>query len=377
MQNKNSTHLNLLERHASIFWREINPKTKSCNKLKELLEIHATYEHWEQVINLSSRAVLHLNKNFERSEFYYIWICALNETQDLSSLKHLAKHLLLMGNQYPIFNCIAAIGYVFSGQIKNALKIIKNQKKINNINNKYYKEALALFLSQLKNKTNVKKGIFLHKKLCLHNNSSYFTWRNFLRVLSQHNFEKIMSRMYNLMHIKFPFSHEPYITSALIAISENNWMESIRLLSQIIKDNPGNKEAILALAHSYISNNQLENSYELISRNKAIFHDEDYDYNFLMANLYRNFAKNKNDKQDCEESILYYEKAISLAKFFHFPYEKLEEFRNEMLLFKSDLNSKKKLLWSIESFLEKKDQLSISSIFSLHGIGQNFKLNLK
>lgn len=377
MQSQSSMHLNFLDRNASIFWREINPKPSSCAKLKKLLEMYAMNGNWENVINLSSRAVLHLNKNYERCEFYYIWICALNETNDTEALLHLAKHLSYMGREYSIFNCLAIIAYNFANEQNICLNLLKNQKKYHNIKNKYYKEALALFLTSLNTKRHIQKGIFLFKKMCSNKNVGYLTWRNCLRVLSQHNYEKSMSRIYNLMHIRFPSAHEPYITSALIAMNEKKWNESIRLLKQIIKDNPENNEAILALAHSYEENNEFDKAYELITANSDLFHEQDYDYNFLMARLLSYSAKEKESKEDAEESILFYEKAISLANFFKFPIKKLEELCNEIILFNKNVVSKHKLTFTLETFLQKNTCPSIAQITSFERFGKHLKLNLK
>jgi len=377
MPNKNESHLNILEQNASIFWREINPKASSCIQLKRLLEMYATFENWESVINLASRAVLHLNKNYERAEFYHIWICALNETHDLTSLVHLAKHLLLMGEEYSVFNCLAIIAYTFAGKNKIALKLLKEQKKSCNVKNRHYREAVGLFLSSLKNKRYIKKGIYILRKLCSDKNVGYLSWRNCLRVLSQYNCVISMSRMYNLMHVRFPFAHEPYITSSLIAIDEKNWAESIRLLNQIIKDNPHNMEAILALSQSYEENNEHEKAYHLVVKNKDLFHEQDYDYNYTMARLLEKSAKSKQSKEDCEDAILFYDRVISLARFFRFPVEKLEHSRNEMHKLNRIFENKSNLLSSLETFLQKNSSPSIVSSLAIAGAGRAFKLYSK
>ncbi|MES2614710.1 MAG: hypothetical protein V4591_04775 [Bdellovibrionota bacterium] len=377
MLRQNHTHLNLLEHNASIFWREINPKVSSCIQLKQLLSMYATFENWESVINLSSRAVLHVNKNYERAEFYYIWICALNETHDYPALIHLAKHLIRMGAQCSAFYCLAAMAYTFAEKNKLALKLLKEQKKLHNMNNRYYREALGLFLTSLKRKIYVRKGMILLKKVCSNKSAGYFSWRNCIRVLSQNNCEDSMSRMLNLMHLKFPFAHEPYITSALIAMNENNWKESIRLLNQIIRDNPENKEAVLALSQCYEEDNGFENAYELMLKNKNLFHDQDYDYNHTMARLLEHNAREKNCKESCEDAVLFYDKVISLANFFHFPFNMFVAAREELQQFNKGLETKNKLLWSLEFFLQQQKPLSIASILSFEGAGRSLKFSSK
>lgn len=377
MISQNETHLSLLEKNASIFWREPNPKASSCIQLKRLLETYATFENWENVIDLASKAVVHLNKNYERAEFYYIWIIGLYETNDVHSLLLLAKHLIGMGNEYSVFNCLAIMAYTFAGKQKTALNLLKKQRKQHNIKNRYYKEAFSLFLTTLKSQKHINRGILLLKKLCANKSAGYFTWRNCLRILSQNNCEKSMSRMYNLMHVRFPYAHEPYITSALIAIDEKNWPESIRILIQIIKDNPSNKDAIIALVHSYAENNELEKAWNLINNKKNLFDEQDLDYNCTMAKLLEQKVNENNNKYDCEDAILYYDKAISLSNFFRFPTGKLEISRNKMEILNKTLERSNKLLLNLENFLQKNNRIIVSSISSFANIKQNFKLNSK
>ena len=373
MHSQDHSHIKHLERKASIFWREINPKAHSCLQLKKLLEVYATFENWESVVQFSSRAVLHLNKNYEKVDFYYIWICALNEMKDEASLCLLAKHLLQMGSDYSVFNCLAIIAYQFAGKNDIGLSLLKEQKKHFNAKNKFYREALGLFLTSLKNKKYIKNGIVILKKLCSDKNSSYYTWRNCLRVLSHFNCERSMSRVYNLMNVKFPFAHEPYIISALIAMSEEKWLESIRLLNQVLKDNPENTDAILALSQCYEEYGDVESATDLMCKNARFFHDQDYDYNYTMARLLKKCAKLKDDKEKCEDSILYYDRVISLSYFFKFPVERLLADREEVYALNKALSNKAKLLLSLENFLKEKEPLNISSLARFKTPGCNLK----
>ncbi len=326
MQTQSASYLSSLESNANIFWNELSPKESSCAQIKKLLEIYATYERWEDVIQLASKAILHLDHDAQKVEFYHMWICALNEIQDFSSLVILGQHLRKMSLQCVEFYSLAVMAYTFSGKNKISLTLLKKEKNILSIKTKYHQEALALFLCSLNNKKYSKKGIILCKKICFKKGSSYLTMRNCLRVFSQFNCEEEMSQAYNSMNIRFPFAHEPYIVAALIAMEERNWIESIRLLKQIIADNIENKQAILALSHSYNQNGEVEKAYELLVEKKGIFHEFDYDYNYAM---------------------------------------------NEILARKNKLNR------VLENFLQKNDQPSIASIVLFKGIRQTLRVSPK
>jgi tetratricopeptide (TPR) repeat protein len=350
-----NANLRVLEQNASIFWREINPRASSCIALKRLLETYATYDQWDKVVNLSSRAVLHLNKNNDRTDFYHIWICALNESKDYSSLNDLAEHLVVMGKEYSIFKFLAATAYAFTNQKNKCLKILKEFKHLSLSKNKYYQEALGLFLSSLSNLKYIKKGIYILKKLCSDKNIRYLTWRNCLSVLSMNNCESDMSRIYNLMHIKFPFAHEPYLVASLIAIDEKNWNEAIRILNQIIIDNPENSDAILALAYSYEESGKIQQAYDTIEKNKKLFHAKDFDYNYAMARIYKNLFYLNESINHFEESIKFYDNAISIAKFLNFCTKYLYTEKEELVLI-SGINKKENILSKLENV--KKENVS-------------------
>jgi hypothetical protein len=150
-----------------------------------------------------------------------------------------------------------------------------------------------------------------------------------------------------------------------------------RLFKQVIRDNPENTDAILALTQSYEANNEHEKAYEIMVKNKNLFHEQDYDYNYAMARLCEHNAKQKKTKEDCEDAILFYDKVISLAQFFHFPIQIFLTARDELYQLNRVLAGKNKLLWSLETFLQRTDQLSISSMLAFKGSAKSLKLNFK
>lgn len=309
-----SFDVKFLENASNSFWREINPSAKSCISLIKLLEIYASHEEWEKIINLSSRAVLHLTKFYDRADFYHIWICALKETFDHGALVSLGKHLLKMRNYHPVFWSLALLAFQFASCNKISLKIFKYLKKSKGVENRFAFEACGILLSSSKNKENVKKGISIIEKVCQDKKSSYFTWRNYLRKLSENNLIEKMSEAYNLIHDKFPFAQEPYLVAVLISMYEKDWNESLRILGQILRDNPKNTNAILAMADCYLEKGEFIKSLSLLTLKEYLFLDNDFDYHLLIGKSIKYIIESEYDHNLYETSYRHLNKAISIAK---------------------------------------------------------------
>jgi hypothetical protein len=154
-----------LEMLSNSFWREINPSAKSCVSLIKLLEVYASKENWEQVINLSSRAVLHLDKIYDRADFYHIWICALKDSFDKDGLVLLGRHLFRMRFFHPVFLSLSLISFSFASKNKIARKIYFYLKKTKGIENRFYFEAIGLFFASQKSIESIKMGLFYLRKV--------------------------------------------------------------------------------------------------------------------------------------------------------------------------------------------------------------------
>lgn len=308
-----------LENESNSFWREINPSAKSCASLIKLLEVYASQEEWEQIINLSSRAVLHLSKFYDRADFYHIWICALKETFDTGALISLGKHLLKMRHFHSVFLSLALIAFHFASCDKTCSRIFNFLSKSKGVENRFAFEACGIYLAKLKKEEFKKKGISLIKKVCLEKKSSYFTWRNYLRSLSENNLLEEMSDTYNNIHDKFPFAQEPYLVASLIAMDAKDWSEAIRVLGQLIKDNPNNTNAILAMANCYLETNEYLKAISLLSLKSNLFLDNDYDFHFIMASSLKKVVENEFDTSLQIMAINHFEKCYYIAKTLEFP----------------------------------------------------------
>lgn len=314
-----------LESDSTSFWREINPSAKSCLSLIKLLEVYAAHDEWEKIINLSSRAVLHLTKSYDRADFYHIWICALKETFDQGALISLGKHLLRMRNYHPVFLSLALISFHFASCKKISLKIYKHLKNSEGVENRFAFEACGLFLAGSKNKENIQKGVNLIEKVCQEKKSSYFSWRNYLRALSENNLIEEMSEAYNNIHLKFPFAQEPYLVASLIAMYEKDWMESIRILGQILRDNPKNTNAILAMANCYLENGEYIKSLSLLTLKAYLFLENDYDYNLLLGKSIKYVIEREYDTNLFETAVKHLSKAYSIAISLNFNTNEVED----------------------------------------------------
>ncbi|MBX9839405.1 MAG: tetratricopeptide repeat protein [Silvanigrellaceae bacterium] len=342
--NSNLTIMKL-ENESNSFWREINPSAKSCSSLIMLLEIYAAQEDWEQIINLSSRAVLHLSKFYDRADFYHIWICALKETFDTGALISLGKHLLKMRHFHNVFLSLALISFNYASCDKTCNRIFNYLNKNKGVENRFAFEGCGLYLSRLRNSELKKKGLSLLKKVCLEKKANYFTWRNYLRTLSENNLLEEMSKTYNMIHDRFPFAQEPYLVASLIAIDTKDWIEAIRVLGQILKDNPNNTNAILAMANCYYELNDYLNAISLLTLKSNLFLDNDYDFHFIMGIAIKKIVEKEFDSNLQNISLSHLEKCYFIAKSLEFPLNPiqvqithLKSLNNEIIENESEIN---------------------------------------
>jgi hypothetical protein len=130
---------------SNMFWMEINPSHTSCQNLKNELQKLETQGLLLQVINLSSRAVLHLNSNHKRIQFYQIWINALEKLEDKASLTLLGKHLYKMRYENSAFRVLALMAFLHAEQEEISKSLMTKIQKINKHTNRMYKSAIHLY----------------------------------------------------------------------------------------------------------------------------------------------------------------------------------------------------------------------------------------
>ncbi len=319
------------------FWKENSPSRRSCKSFYVVLQKMAMQAQWAQVANFASQAILHLNQNCDRLDFYHLWICALSELDRREDLLSLANHLQKMNHEFSVYYSLASLAYLFAGEKKNCKILLQKQWESKNINNHFFKEVKGLFLLASSKKEKRLKGLNTLVKNCFSEKINYIQLRNALKFMSKFSYENAMARIYNLMHEKFPEAHEPYIASALIAIQQKDWNESIRILRQVVTDSPGNTEAILALTHSFHNAKNIEMALLLLEEKKHHFHDLDYDFHLLSAEVKDSAARCSNNKNFCENAIEHYDAAISIAKFLKFPFEKMYLAKKRLEIFSRNL----------------------------------------
>lgn len=307
------------EKKSSSFWSDKNPSTQACTHLNTLLEVYASKQEWEKIIDLSSKAVLHLNEESKRNQFYYSWICALNESSDGNALLMVGRHLLKMRALHENYLSLSLLAFFFANKKEACQQICPHILKQKHNQTVYEEEALALFMTESIKEEQQKEGLSILKKLCQEKQASYFTFRNYLRTLSEKNLLKDMSNTYNLMHERFPFSSEPYIVAALSAMENKNWQEGIRLLEQILRDNPQNTDALLALSQCYEELQDFDKALDILRKNKKSFSEFDYDFHYSTGRALKKKVITQFNQELKKESISHFQKSITLAHFFKLP----------------------------------------------------------
>jgi len=57
------------------------------------------------------------------------------------------------------------------------------------------------------------------------------------------------SKAFELIHERFPRCPEPFWGAARLAVAQGRWNEAVRVLQELVADNPDNTDALIALAN--------------------------------------------------------------------------------------------------------------------------------
>lgn len=317
---KVAANLQNFQMGAVTFWEEDEPSAESCNQLKTTLEHLALEYDWESIVNLTSQAVFKLNDSKLRAEFYYMWLCALKEQKEFQALKELGEHIEVMSHEEPLYLSLGVIAALLSGDLSLAKKTWEKCCVIKNTTHPLFQEAKALFLFHINGKK--KESFALFQKLCKAKKSSYFTARNFISSLSQSaEFEKL-SQTYHFVHERFPHAKDPYYIAILIAMSDGNTRECLRLAQQLHQDDPTNEDVILCIFDCLVTQKKTQHAWNFIQKNMSQLSEKEFSFDFhaIFSEYY-----DLLEKPDIEKQKFHLQQAVTLGKLFFIDTEKYEQ----------------------------------------------------
>ena len=177
---------------------------------------------------------------------------------------------------------------------------------------------MGIYLANSKNKLSIKSGKKILKEICEHKNSDYFTWRIYLKILSDNNDMTTLSKAYQALHIKFPFAPEPYFVATLIAMDSGNWEEALLILHQIMIKNPQNRNSLFALAHCYLKKGSFLSGLALLKMYQDELTENLFDYHYLVGISLKKLLEKNFDLSLRNLCLEHLKKCMQINNFFGF-----------------------------------------------------------
>jgi tetratricopeptide (TPR) repeat protein len=269
---------------------------------------------WEQVEEIASR-VIAAGCGFRATfRLYRFWIESLRADYNFSSLKTLAKHLLGLRHSSKSFLPLAvlALSYSgerrFSGKIVNFLKASKIRRSIS------YVECVAVYNCESPHRLRRERGLQFLQALNVHNKENYFLARNYLVYSLENDYLEEASKAFELIHERFPRCPEPFWGAARLAVAQGRWNEAVRVLQELVADNPDNTDALIALANCLEKTGDLLAARDILVSSNSLFERNDYDFSATLGALSKRLYERYRMEEHRDEAVRAISTAISAAE---------------------------------------------------------------
>jgi len=270
-------------------WRRVRragikaPYTKDELELTStLVEFLAFREDWQKVAEMASRTIVRGCGPKARVRFYRAWLEALRALDDVEGLQSLGRHMLLLRHEGADYVALACLALTHAGRRAYARTLyghlVKNVEKKSVL----VWEAMAQWLAESPSAKERAKGVEMFALQCSRA-PSYFSLRSYLIASLDADSLEHAASAYNFIHEEFPLAPEPYLASARLAMSENDFTAASVTLQQLLADNPRNVEGLLALSHCFEKSGDLLAARDLLSSNEALFDCDDVDFNSTLG----------------------------------------------------------------------------------------------
>jgi tetratricopeptide (TPR) repeat protein len=222
----------------------------------------------------------------------------------LLSLRHSSKTFLSL--------CVLALAYC--GERRFSAKIIRVLNKSEQRRSILHVESVAVYNAESPQRARREKGLQYLQALNVKNTENYFLARNYLIYALENDYLEEASRAFEMIHERFPRCPEPFWGAARLAVAQGQWSEAVRVLQELVADNPENTDALIALANSMEKTGDLLAARDILISSKPLFDDKDYDYASTLGALCKRLFERYRMEQYRDEAVQMFSSAIVAAE---------------------------------------------------------------
>jgi tetratricopeptide (TPR) repeat protein len=268
----------------------------------------------EQVEDLASRVIAHGCGMRATLRLYRFWLEALRADYNFTGLKHLARHLLSLRHSSKSFLPLSILALSYCGERRYAAKIVKSMRTFSERRSLAFVEAVAVYHAESSQRLRREKGIHYLRLLNEKNQKNYFLARNYLIYSLENDYLDEASRAFELIHDRFPRCPEPFWGAARLAVSQGHWPEAVRVLQELVADNPENSDALVALANCLEKTGDLLAARDILISSEHLFEKTDYDYSAALGSLCKKLYERYRMDDHRDEAIRSLSKAVMAAE---------------------------------------------------------------
>ncbi|NBX16004.1 MAG: tetratricopeptide repeat protein [Proteobacteria bacterium] len=245
---------------------------------------------------------------------YRFWIEALRADHNFSALKSLARHLLGLRHSSASFLSLSVLSLAYCGERRFSAKIIRFLNKTQYRKSILHVESVAVYNAESPQRIRREKGLQYLQALNVRNNENYFLARNYLIYALENDYLEEASRAFEMIHERFPRCPEPFWGAARLAVAQGHWSEAVRVLQELVADNPENPDALVALANSLEKTGDLLAARDILVSSRSLFAASDYDYEATLGALCKRLFERYRMDQYRDEAIEALSSAITAAE---------------------------------------------------------------
>lgn len=269
---------------------------------------------WSQVEDLASRVIASGCGYRATFRLYRFWMESLRSSYNFDELKTLARHLLSLRHSSQDFASLSVIALSYCGDRRFSGKILRALKSAGASRGVLFVEAVAVYNGESSQRVRREKGIRYFQALNKQNTQNYFLARNYLIYSLENDYLEEASRAFEMIHERFPRCPEPFWGAARLAVAQGQWSEAVRVLQELVADNPEDPDALIALASCLEKTGDLLAARDILVSSKNLFEKNDYEYSLTFGSISKQLFERYQMDQYRDEAVRSIKKAIFAAE---------------------------------------------------------------
>lgn len=287
-------------------------------RLLELAELHACLGEWDRVVEITSQGiVLGCGPNSEL-RLYRAWIEGLKEEHDTTALHDLGRHLLGRRTESSAYAALALLSLTYAGQVWTSRAVFGQLFRLESTNS-LVQECLAIYQCESLDAGERSRGIETLLRLSAKPVCGYFSDRATLNYALECEMSGAALNQMKRMSQRYVAAPDPYMNSALIAISEGQWQEAGDFLKPLLTMQPGHTDAVLLTARCMEMQDELSAARALLIQKADHFGSDDYEFEIGLGMVEARMFAETSDKELKLSAIEHLERALTLAPLYGMP----------------------------------------------------------